>query len=216
MKKKKLDIIYEDKELLVVNKPAKQLTIATNKQERNTLYHEVYEYVHQKHKKNRIFIVHRLDRDTSGIVVFAKNEKIKHLLQEHWNELAITREYMAIVDGVIKEKGIIKSYLKETKTLRTYSTTKKDGKLAITEYEPITYHHNQTLLKIHIKTGRKNQIRVHMQDLGYPILGDKKYGNGKDPFHRMALIANKLELIHPVTHQKLVFETRLPKIFQNN
>lgn len=209
---KKLDIIYEDKELIVVNKPAKKLTIATNKEELNTLYHEVYEYVHKKNKRNRIFIVHRLDKDTSGVVLFSKNEKLKYLLQDNWNEIT-KRSYLAIVEGIVKYKGTVKSYLKETKTLLTYSSNKKDGKLAITEYEPISYHNKNTLLKINIKTGRKNQIRVHMKDIGHPIIGDKKYGSKKDLYKRMALHAYELELIHPITKKKMVFTAKIPNCF---
>ena len=209
---KKLDIIYEDKELIVVNKPAKKLTIATNKEELNTLYHEVYEYVHKKNKRNRIFIVHRLDKDTSGVVLFSKNEKLKYLLQDNWNEIT-KRSYLAIVEGIVKDKGTVKSYLKETKTLLTYSSNKKDGKLAITEYEPITYHNKNTLLKINIKTDRKNQIRVHMKDIGHPIIGDKKYGSKKDLYKRMTLHAYELELIHPITKKKMVFTAKIPNCF---
>ena len=209
---KKLDIIYEDKELIVVNKSAKKLTIATNKGELNTLYHEVYEYVHKKNKRNRIFIVHRLDKDTSGVVLFSKNEKLKYLLQDNWNDIT-KRSYLAIVEGIVKDKGTVKSYLKETKTLLTYSSNKKDGKLAITEYEPISYHNKNTLLKINIKTGRKNQIRVHMKDIGHPIIGDKKYGSKKDLYKRMTLHAYELELIHPITKKKMVFTAKIPNCF---
>lgn len=152
---KKLDIIYEDKEFLVINKPHKKLTIATDKEKIHTLYHEASEYVKKKHKKNRIFIVHRLDRDTSGVVVFVKNEHLKFALQEHWNELAVNREYLALVEGNLKNSGTIRSYLKETKTLLTYSTKKKDGKLAITHYKPLKNSPKQTLVEIHIDTGRK-------------------------------------------------------------
>lgn len=211
---KKMDIIYEDKEFLVVNKPAKKLTIATSKEKIHTLYHEASEYVKKKHKKNRIFIVHRLDRDTSGIVVFSKNEKLKFALQNQWNELAINREYLALVEGNLKKSGTIRSYLKETKTLLTYSSKKKDGKLAITHYKPLIHSPKQSLVEIHIDTGRKNQIRVHMKDLGHPIIGDKKYGSTKDPFHRMCLHASKLELIHPATKKHYIFEAKTPKELQ--
>lgn len=211
---KKLDIIYEDKEFLVVNKPPKLLTIATDKERVHTLYHEASEYVKKQHKKNRIFIVHRLDRETSGVVIFAKNEVLKLELQAHWNELAINREYLALVEGKLTSSGTIKSYLKETKTLLTYSSNKKDGKLAITHYKPLVSNPKQTLVEIHIDTGRKNQIRVHMKGLGHPILGDKKYGSKKDPYHRMCLHASKVELIHPKTKKHYLFEARIPNEFK--
>ncbi len=211
---KKLDIIYEDKEFLVINKPAKKLTIATEKEKIHTLYHEASEYVKKKHKKNRIFIVHRLDRDTSGVVLFVKNEQLKFALQNNWNELALEREYLALVEGSLENSGTIRSYLKETKTLLTYSSKKKDGKLAITHYRPLCISTKQTLVKINIDTGRKNQIRVHMKDLGHPIVGDKKYGTGKDPYHRMCLHASKLKIIHPKTKKQYLFEARIPKELQ--
>lgn len=213
---KKLDIIYEDKEFLVINKPSHKLTIGTDREKIHTLYHEASEYVKKQHKRNKIFIVHRLDRDTSGIVLFVKNESLKFKLQEHWNELAINREYLALVEGTLKTKGTMRSYLKETRTLLTYSTNKKDGKLAITHYTPLKSNKNQTLVKIKIDTGRKNQIRVHMKDLGYPIIGDKKYGSKKDPYHRMCLHAAKLEIIHPITKKHYIFNAGIPKIFDIN
>lgn len=147
---KKLDIIYEDKFILAVNKPHNLLTISTEKEKDKTLYHEVLTYIKKKNQK--IFIVHRLDKDTSGIVLFAKNEKIKKSLQDNWSN--VQRYYVALVEGKITAKGEIKSYLKETKTLLTYSA--KEGKFAHTKYEPIMISNKCTLLNIQILTGRKN------------------------------------------------------------
>ncbi len=190
--KKKMDILYEDKELLVVNKKAGLLTIATEKEKWHTLYHEAREYVKKQNPKNKIFIVHRLDKDTSGIVVFAKNEKVKKDLQDHWNEIANGREYLAIVEGSIqKTKDTIKSYLVENKMHQVHST-KKGGALAITNYEVLGKNKAYTLLKINIETGKKNQIRVSLSELGHPIVGDKKYGSKKNPMGRMGLHASKL------------------------
>lgn len=215
VKKKKLDILYEDKELLVINKPSGLLTIATDKKEDNTLYHKAREYVKKQNPKNKIFIVHRLDKDTSGIVVFAKSENIKLALQNNWDKLAIIREYIALVCGQPKEKkGQIKSYLKETKTFQVYSSQDKKGKLAITNYEVLKSNKEYSLIKINILTGRKNQIRVHMKDIGCPVVGDKKYEALKNPFRRLCLHANKLEIIHPFTHKKMVFETDIPLSFK--
>lgn len=219
MVKDKLDIIYEDKELIVINKKAHLLTIATEDEKINTLYHKVYEYEKKKNKNNKIFIVHRLDKDTSGIVLFAKNQKIKELLQNDWNNLAYNREYLAIVEGrVTKEKDTIKQYLKETKTLKTVVTNKNDGKVAITNYEVIKQSKNYSILKINISTGRKNQIRVALASINHPIIGDKKYGSTKNPLRRICLHASKLELIHPITKNNLIFEAKIPqefKIFDN-
>ena len=175
MKKKKLDILYEDKFIIIVNKPSNLLTIANDNIYEDTLYSQVYTYLKQKHKSNKVFIVHRLDKDTSGLVLFAKSELVKRKLQDNW--VNVKRYYYAIVNGIIdKDKDIIKSYLKETKSLLVYSTNDKNGKLAITEYELLKKNNKYSLLKIDIKTGRKNQIRVHLNDIKHSIVGDKKYG----------------------------------------
>lgn len=213
MKKEKLDILYEDKYVIAVNKKSSLLTIANENENEKTLYHEVYTYLKQKHKNNKVFIVHRLDRDTSGIVLFAKDEDIKYKLQDNWNN--VKREYYAIVNGFIKnKKETIKTYLKETKTLLVYSTNDlKNGKLAITEYEKICSNKNYSLLKINILTGRKNQIRVHLNDINHSIVGDKKYGIKHNPINRLCLHAYLLEFIHPVTNEIIKLETKYPKEF---
>lgn len=217
MKKDKLDIIYQDKYIIVINKPCGLLTVSTEKEKDNTLYHQVYTYEKQKNKNNKIFIVHRLDKDTSGLVIFAKSEKIKHILQDNWNELVKKREYIALVCGVVKkDKDIIKSYIKENKNYISYSSNKKnDGKLAITIYEKIKNNSKYSLLKINILTGRKNQIRVHMNDIGHKIVGDKKYKSPLNPINRLGLHATKLEMIHPITKEVLIFESNIPKIFNS-
>lgn len=213
-KKKKMDILYEDKELLVINKPSGLLTIATEKEKFNTLYHQAREYVKKQNPKNKIFIVHRLDKDTSGIVVFAKNEKLKLALQNNWESVAKTREYMALLCGAPKmNAGTIKNYLKESKTLHVYNSNKNDGKLAITNYEIINKNKEYSLAKINILTGRKNQIRVAMSEIGCPIAGDKKYNAKKNPFRRLCLHASKLEFVHPVTKKVLIFEAKYPILF---
>lgn len=216
--KKKMDIIFENKELLVINKPAKLLTIATEKEKEHTLYHEASLYVKKQNPKNKIFIVHRLDKDTSGIVVFAKNEKLKKELQSNWNQCVITREYLAIVQGKLeKAKDTIINYLKENKTLQIFDTKNpKIGKKAITEYEVIKQRTNDALLKIQIKTGRKNQIRVAMYSINHPIIGDKKYQSNKNSYGRLALHASKLVFLHPSTKQKYTFISKIPKDWKND
>ena len=216
-KKKKLDIIYEDKEILVINKPSGILTVSTLKEKERTLFHEVSEYVKKSNPKAKVFIVNRLDRDTSGIVLFAKAQSIKYAYQNSWGKLAIKRGYVAIVKGKMdNEKGTIKSYLKETKTLLVYSSNDKtNGKLAITNYSVIKENKKYSMLNIEIKTGRKNQIRVHLNDINHPILGDKKYGNVKSPANRLMLHANLLVLVNPKTNKKMEFESKIPKSFEN-
>ena len=215
MKKDKLDIIYEDKYLIVINKPSHMLTISTENEKEKTLFHKVMLYEKRKNKNNKVFIVHRLDKDTSGLVVFAKNQDVKNKLQNNWDKTR--RGYVAVVNGKTKEKDTLRSYLMETKTLYVYSTNdSKNGKLAITEYEKVMENKRLTLLKIKLKTGRKNQIRVQLNDNGNSIVGDKKYGDIKfDPLRRLCLHANYLEFIHPVTNERLVFETNIPKDFIN-
>ena len=214
MKKKKLDILFEDKFVIVVNKPSNLLTVATDKEKDRTLYSYVYDYLKQKNKNNKVFIVHRLDRDTSGIVIFAKDEKTKFYLQDNWDKFK--RNYVAVVNGKVeKKKGVLKSYLQETKTHLTYSVNDKNGKLAITEYEKVLENKEYTMLSLNLKTGRKNQIRVQLADVGNPIVGDKKYGIKKDPIRRMALVANTLEFVHPKTKEKIVIDIDIPNSFIN-
>ncbi len=209
---KKLDIIYEDKDILVVNKPCKVLTIKDNKSDK-TLYSEVREYVKKQHKTNKIFIVHRLDKDTSGVILLTKNEKLKKYLQDNWNEIAY-REYVAILEGKLKiKKGVIKEYLWEDKTHKVYASKNKRGELAQTNYEVVNYTKNNTVVKINIVTGKKHQIRVGFSDLGYPIVGDKKYGSKSNPIGRMGLHANLLKV--NIKGKEYRFEARLPKEFLN-
>ena len=213
---KKMNIIYEDKEILVINKPSGILTIGTEKERFRTLYHEASEYIKKQNPKNRIFIVHRLDKDTSGIVMFAKNEKIKHLYQDNWDKLVKVREYYAIVEGQVKnETGTIKNYLKENKAFFVYSCDEKDGKLAITNYKKIRSNNQYTLLEVLLNTGRKNQIRVHMNDLGNPIIGDKKYGSKKNPLRRLGLHASRLVVVNPTTKKEMEFIAKLPSNFNS-
>ena len=212
-KNEKLNILYEDKYIIIVNKPENLLTIGTDKVKENTLYRKVSEYVKKQHKSNKIFIVHRLDKDTSGIVVFAKTETAKKTLQDSWENT--TRHYTALVEGRVTKANTIKSYLKETKTLYTYSTNdSKNGKLAITKYKPILYTKEYSLLDIEILTGRKNQIRVHMKDIGHPIVGDKKYDSKKNPIRRMCLHANYIKIQHPVIHKEIEIYSKYPNIFE--
>lgn len=207
---KKLDIIYEDKELIVVNKPTKLLTISDGVTNR-TLYNMVSDYVKKQHKQNKIFIVHRLDKDTSGIVVFAKDEKIKHELQNNWNSIA-NREYIAILDGKLKtKKGVFKDYLIEDKNHLVKVTDKKTDMYSETEYELINYYSNYTVVLINIKIGKKNQIRASFSNIDKPILGDKKYGSCRNNLGRLCLHAYKLTL--QFNNKEYVFETKIPQDF---
>ena len=206
-----INVLYEDQYLIAVAKKAKKLTISSEKEKINTLYHDVSNYVKAKNKNNKIFIIHRLDYDTSGIVLFAKNQKTKDIMQKNWND--VKRNYIAVVTGIVKKNhDIIKTYLKETKTLFTYSSN-KNGKLALTEYTVLKRSKNHTLLNINLITGRKNQIRVHLKDIGNPIVGDSKYGNEKEK--RLFLHASILELFNPITRKNMSFTSKVPSIFNS-
>lgn len=215
VKKLPFEILFEDDHLLVVNKPSGLLTIATEKEKERTLYHIVRDYVISKNPHGRIFIVHRLDKDTSGIVLFAKDEKTKNQLQENWNEYVSLREYTAIVFGHPKEDaGQIVQYLKETKTNLVYVSRHEDGKKAITNYSLIKSSDNYSMLKVIIETGRKNQIRVALASKKMPIVGDKKYGDSKSKANRLYLHANRLKIYYPVIKKEILFETAIPNEFK--
>lgn len=209
---KKLDIIYEDKNILVVNKPANLLTIATEKEKYNTLYHEVYEYIHKKNKHNRIFIVHRLDYETSGLVLFAKSEQLKKYFQDNWNNIAVVREYISVVEGNMEkdnyhvEQNLIEDNFKYTKVSNF-------GKKAITDIEVLKRCKKYSIVKVNIKTGRKNQIRVALSSLNHPIIGDKKYGNKKNNERHMFLHHHHLSIIMP-DKTVLDFTSKLPNYYQ--
>lgn len=207
-----LEIIYEDDELLVINKPAGMLAIATETEKNMTAYHLAMEYVRLKNSRGRIFIVHRLDRETSGVLIFAKNEEIKHALQDNWDSVAQFRGYIAIVEGCPKPmEGRIENKLRETDSHLVYTAKMGDGKLAITNYKVRKQGENYSLVDVNIETGRKNQIRVHMSDMGCPIAGDKKYGAKTNPVRRLCLHANKLVIKHPYTDEEMIFSTPVPK-----
>ncbi|MBP3766166.1 MAG: RNA pseudouridine synthase [Bacilli bacterium] len=213
MRKDRIKILYEDKSIIVVSKPTHLLTIATQNEKERTMFHKVIEYERKKNKNNKVFIVHRLDKDTSGIIVFAKSEKIKKILQDNWDKTK--RYYMAIVEGIPSEREkTIKSYLAENSRLITYSTSDTKGKLAITKYKLIKHSKKFSLLDIEILTGRKNQIRVHMMDNNTPIVGDKKYGSITNPMNRLGLHAYKIIFSHPITNKEMIIEDKLPKEFE--
>lgn len=208
------EVLFEDDNIIVVNKPAGLLTIATAKEKEKTLYHIVSDYLKGKDRNARVFIVHRLDKETSGVLVLAKNEKIKKQLQENWNEYVSLREYVAVVHGHLKEqeKKIIQN-LKETKTNLVYVTKHNDGKEAITNYKVIKESSKYSLVSINIETGRKNQIRVAFSSLGNPIVGDNKYGI-RDKENRLYLHANRLKMYYPVIKKDILFETSNPVEFR--
>ena len=207
------DILYEDMHIIVVNKPSGLLTIATDKERSETLYHKVREYLKVKNKNAKVFIVHRLDKDTSGVVLLAKDEETKNMLQDGWNSNA-HRSYVAVVHGKLKNKSDRSiQYLKETKTNLVYVS--KDGLEAITNYNVVKENDKYTLVAIDIETGRRNQIRVLFNSMGNPIVGDKKYFIKKDNEKRLYLHANRLQVYYPHKREVMLFETKTPIEFKN-
>jgi 23S rRNA pseudouridine1911/1915/1917 synthase len=211
----KIRILYEDDSIIVVDKPAGLLTISAGNINEETLYRLLNMDLARRRKRDRIFIVHRLDRDTSGAVLFAKNFNIKSKLQNEWQTIVSDKIYIAVVEGCVKEKStVIRSYLTENKAFRVYSTLDKNqGKEAITHVECLQSGRNYSLLKVKIDTGRKNQIRVHLSDYGHPVAGDKKYGGGPNPLRRLCLHSSGLSFTHPVTGEKLTIESQPPPGF---
>ena len=205
---KLLNIIYEDTDIIVINKPTALLTVSSDNENERTAFHLLSEYVKRGNKDNRVFVVHRLDKDTSGVVLFAKNEGLKNLFQENWDSLVKYRGYLAIVQGKpnCNEERIV-SYLKENAIHKVYVSEKEgDGKIAVTNYRISKTNGKYSLLRVWIETGRKNQIRVQLNSIGCPIIGDKRYGASESPLCRLGLHADKLEIVHPCTGKLLKLE----------
>lgn len=210
-----LQIVHEDEDLIVIQKDAGLLSIATTGENELTAYRQLMEHVRLNNPKNRIFVVHRLDRDTSGVMMFAKSERIQQALQNTWKDTVKERSYVALVEGLVrKPEGTISSWLKETSTLKMYSSPHEgDGLHAVTHYKLIQANRHFSLLEVQLETGRKNQIRVHMADIGHPIAGDKKYGAETKTVGRLGLHARVLSFIHPTSGELMTFESAIPKTF---
>jgi tRNA pseudouridine32 synthase/23S rRNA pseudouridine746 synthase/23S rRNA pseudouridine1911/1915/1917 synthase len=210
-----LQILYEDDDIIVVDKPAGLLTVGTNTDKTKTVQYILTDYVRKgcAKSRSRIFVVHRLDQWTSGVLVFAKSEEIKMRLQEQWKETQ--KKYLAVVHGRLEQKeGIITSYLAENKVFVVYSTTDSTkGKLARTAYKVIKEEGGLSLLEINLLTGRKNQIRVHLADKGHPIVGDRKYGKTDDGFKRLGLHSKSISFKHPTSGRQMTIESKVPAYF---
>ncbi len=212
----KLRIIHEDDSLIVVLKKEGLLTVSTGKGDETTAFSILKNHVKKASNQNRIYVVHRIDRETSGVIVFAKNRETQLALQENWHRIVTRRIYVALVEGKVeKEKDTIVSWLTENeKSLKIHSSTVDNGgQQAVTHYKVLKRNEKFTLLELQLETGRKNQIRVHLQGIGHPITGDKKYGSSLNPLGRMALHARLIEFIHPDTGKKVCFETSIPSEF---
>lgn len=215
--RKDLPIIFENNEIIVINKPSGLLSVASDTEKGRTAYRMVNDYVQQKDKHNRIFVVHRLDEDTSGVLMFAKNPQIRDILQKEWNNIVLSRGYYAIVEGHMdKKEDTFVDYLKENSLNLMFVTKDRNaGKKCVTSYKVMKANKNYSLLDVDIETGRKNQIRVQLGHRGHYVIGDDKYGEPSDPLKRLGLHAYKLKFVHPVTKKLLEFVAPIPQEFTN-
>jgi len=212
----RVKLVYEDDDVIVINKGYGILSVRTNPMKREECaYDIVRDYIKDVNPRNRLYVVHRLDRDTSGLMMFAKTEESQQVLRHNWNNMILERLYVAVLEGYLEEdKGYVKSRLAENSQFVVYSTdVPGEGRLAVTHYEVMERGHGYTLAQFSLDTGRKNQIRVHASDLGHPIAGDRKYGASTSPIHRLALHAMTLRFAHPVTRKDMNFQTPIPAAF---
>ena len=207
-------LIYEDEDFLAIDKPVGLLSVESDK-ETECAFGYAFDYLQKQDKKVRPFILHRIDKETSGVLVFAKNVKVHSMLKMHWNEQITKREYYAVVEGAFTEKaGTLVNYLKENQNNMVYVTNDPSCPKAITRYEVVKENENYSLLRVEIDTGRKNQIRVQMKAKGHSIVGDDKYGHEKNPLGRLGLHASKMEFVHPVTKELISINATLPPSFR--
>ena len=213
---KEAHVVHDDDEIVVADKPAGLLTIGTDRERHRTLHRQLFDRELRRHRGGRVFVVHRLDRDASGLLVFAKSEKAKRALQAQFQDRTAGRTYHAVVRGSYpRDEDILKSYLAENRALRMYVTADpRRGKLAVTHVRVLRRASKATLLEVVLESGRKHQIRVHLAEAGHPLLGDRRYGEDRaGPIGRLALHAVALEIEHPTTGKRMRFESRLPRRF---
>ena len=213
---RRVKIVYEDDDIIVIEKGYGLLSMGNEKIKDGTAYSILKDYLKEKDPRNKIFIIHRLDRDTSGLMMFAKTIEAKEAMQHNLNNMVLERTYLAVVEGKVEEEsGTVKSYLAENSQMEVYSTDDPEkGQLAVTRWKKLASGNGYTLMEVSLDTGRKNQIRVHMKDIEHPIAGDRKYGAKSSPIHRLALHAQTLRFVHPVTRRDMRFETPIPTSFE--
>ena len=212
---KYIKIIYEDKDIIVIEKQAGILSMASTPNQ-FCVKTILDEYFRKRHFKCTAHVVHRLDRETSGLMIYAKSIEMEQILEHDWHDIVYDRRYVAVLCGQMEQEGgTIHSWLKDNKAFITYSSpTENGGKEAITHYHLLQKNKDYSLVEMRLETGRKNQIRVHMKDLGFPVAGDTKYGNGRNPIGRLALHAYRLNFYHPRTGEPMTFETPFPTSFK--
>ncbi|MDE7120479.1 MAG: RluA family pseudouridine synthase [Muribaculaceae bacterium] len=213
---RRIKLVYEDSDILVINKGYGLLSMGNDKIKDGTAYSIMRDYLKAQDPRNKLFIVHRLDQHTSGLMVFAKSAEAKERLQHNWNNMVLKRQYVCVAEGRLDPPdGEVKSYLAENTQHMVYSTDDPEkGQLAYTRYTSLANGNGYTLVEVELETGRKNQIRVHMKDLGHPIAGDRKYGAKTSPINRLALHARTLRFVHPVTRKLMDFSTPIPQAFR--
>ena len=209
-----LKLVWEDDELIVVDKGEGLLSVSDSPTQERTAYFLLTQYVKKINPRNRIFILHRLDKGTSGLMMFAKNPEIQEYLRANWHKMITRRTYVALIEGIPEKKeDTIVTYLAENSRMKVYCTDPENGKEAISHYNVVKSNDKHSLLEIDLETGRKNQIRAQMEYIGHPVAGDPKYSAQTDPAKRLMLHARRLFFIHPATGMEMRFETPIPKIF---
>lgn len=213
----RIQLVYEDDDIIVINKGYGLLSVGTGSQKKEaTAYNILKDYVKEVDPRQKIFVVHRLDRATSGLMMFAKNPEAQEGMQHNWNNMVLERKYVAVLEGNLRQdEGVVKSYLGETSRFEVYSSQEPGEGLkpATTRYKVLSRGNGHTLVEFSLDTGRKNQIRVHAKELGHPIAGDRKYGAKSSPINRLALHARTLRFAHPITKRDMHFETPVPAKF---
>lgn len=205
----RLQLVYEDEYVVVVNKGYGLLSVSRGAAKpETTAYNIVKNYLKECDSRQKVFIVHRLDRDTSGLMMFAKTPEAKEAMQHNWNNMVLERKYVAVVEGNVEnDEGVIRSYLGETSAHEVFSTQDpQQGKLAVTRYKVLARGQGRSLVEYSLDTGRKNQIRVHSRELGHPIVGDRRYGASQSPIGRLCLHARTLRFVHPQSRNDMNFQ----------
>lgn len=209
-------LVYEDRYIVVIEKNPGILSMAAGHSSLN-VKSVLDDYFRQSRQKCQAHVVHRLDRDTSGLMIYAKDKQTELVLENDWHNIVYDRRYVALLSGVVEhDDGTIRNWLKDNRAYFTYSSNfDNGGKFAITHFRVLQRSDYHSLVEFRLETGRKNQIRVHAADMGHPVCGDVKYGNGDDPVGRLCLHAYKLCFYHPITHKPMEFETSIPHAFRN-
>lgn len=216
-KSQQLRIVYEDSDIIVIDKRNGLLSIGTDKEQKRTAYYILSDYVKEQHPDNKIFVVHRLDRETSGLMMFAKSEKVQEQMQRGWHKLVLDRRYVAVIEGALPHaEGVIDAPLTQDRNHKMWVTRPGEGEDATTYYTTLRRGKEYSLVDLRLVTGKKNQIRAHLEWKGTPIAGDKKYHAKTNPAGRVCLHAYKLSITHPTTGQELHFDTRIPKLFEES